>query len=73
MYTVRLYSIEDLRDEVKSLVDRGLVSRQHCIYELIKHFSDQEWLNIERVLEENEYLLRDRVIDLVGKESWVSD
>lgn len=73
MYTLRLYSIDDLQNEVRSLVDRGLIGRQHYIYELIKHFSDQEWPNVERVLEDNDYLLRDRVIDLLGKEAWLSD
>jgi hypothetical protein len=49
------------------------VHRQHRIYELSKHFSDRKWHNLEQLLVEHEYLLRDRVIDLIGKESWLND
>jgi hypothetical protein len=73
MPIVRDYSITDLKDEVRALVARGSVHRQHRIYELSKHFSDRKWHNLEQLLVEHEYLLRDRVIDLIGKESWLND
>jgi Domain of unknown function (DUF4327) len=73
MTIVRHYSITDLQDEVRALVARGSVHRQHRIYELSKFFSDRKWNNLEQLLEEHQYLLRDRVIDLVGKESWQND
>jgi hypothetical protein len=73
MPTVRPYSITDLKDEVRALVARGSVHRQYRIYELSNHFSDRKWHNLEQLLVEHEYLLRDRVIDLIGKESWLND
>jgi Domain of unknown function (DUF4327) len=54
-------------------VSRGLVGRQQRIYELSRHFSDRQWHNVEQLLAANNFLLRDRVIDLVGKESWMND
>jgi hypothetical protein len=63
----------DFQDEVSDLVTQGSVGRQQRIYELSRHFSDRDWQNIERLLEENEYLLRDFVIDLVSKEAWAND
>jgi hypothetical protein len=73
MPIVRQYSITDIQDKVRALITKGLVGRQQRIYELSKYFNDREWPKVERLLELNDYLLRDRVIDLVGKESWISD
>jgi hypothetical protein len=73
MRTIHQYSITDLRDEVRDLIARGSVGRQQRIYELRKHFGDREWQNIERLLDEYDYLLRGHIIDLVGKESWTND
>lgn len=73
MRTIHQYSITDLRDEVRDLIARGSVGRQQRIYELRKHFGDREWQNVERLLEEYDYLLRGHIIDLVGKESWTND
>jgi Domain of unknown function (DUF4327) len=67
------YSMTDIQDEVRALVARGSVGRQQRIYELSKYFGDRQWPNIERLLAENDYLLRDRVIELIGKESWLND
>jgi Domain of unknown function (DUF4327) len=52
---------------------RGLVSPQQHIYELKQLVSDREWHNLERLFSEHEYMLRDRIIDLIGKESWMND
>jgi hypothetical protein len=73
MRTIHQYSITDLRDEVRDLIARGSVGRQQRIYELRKYFGDREWQNVERLLEEYDYLLRGHIIDLVGKESWTND
>lgn len=73
MTQLRQYSICDIQDEVCALISRGSVGRQNRIYELSRYFGDRQWPKIERLLEENDYLLRDFVIDLVGKESWRSD
>jgi hypothetical protein len=73
MRTMYQYSITDIQDEVRDLIARGLVGRQQRIYELRRYFGDGQWHNLERLLEADDYLLRDRIIDLVGKESWKND
>ena len=73
MATVQQRSICDVQDDVRALVERGSVGRQHRIYELCKYFNDREWLKIEELLTAHNYLLRDSVIDLIGKESWDND
>jgi hypothetical protein len=73
MPQLRQYSIHDIQDEVRALATKGVVRRQQKIYELGRFFGHREWENIERILETNEYLLRDCVIDLIGHESWAND
>lgn len=73
MATVQQRSIRDVQDDVRALVERGSISRQHRIYELCRYFSDRDWPKIEQLLEDHDYLLRDHVIDLIGKESWLND
>lgn len=73
MPTITLYSIAEIQDEVRALVARGLVGRQQRIYELSRHFGDRQWQDIEQQLAVNNFLLRDRVIELAGKESWIND
>jgi Domain of unknown function (DUF4327) len=71
--TYQQYCITDFQDEVRALVARGSVSRQQRIYELRPYFSDHEWQNVKQLLAEEDYLLRDPVIDSIGKESWLND
>ena len=73
MLKIRERSIQDLQDEVRALVTRGLVGRQARIYQLSRFFSDRKWQELEQLLSENNYLLRDVALDLVGKESWEND
>ena len=67
------YSIELLQDEARELVDRGVVSRQQPIYVLCQHIPAREWIYVECELEKCEYLLRDRIGDLIGSETWDND
>ncbi|MEL6469172.1 MAG: DUF4327 family protein [Cyanobacteria bacterium J06623_4] len=67
------YSIQVVRDEAQALVARGSVARHTQLYSLSRYFGDDDWASIESVLEANEYLLRDSVCDLIGKESWLND
>jgi uncharacterized protein YqgQ len=67
------YSIEMIRDEVRQLVDRGIVTRRQPIYVLCKYIHAREWVEIELELERHEYLLRDRLGDLIANERWDSD
>ena len=72
MTTVR-YSLDVIRDEARQLVDNGLLQRQQPIYNLCQYIPASEWLEVERELELNDFLLRDRIIDLLGKEEWEED
>lgn len=73
MDTTITYDIEVIKEEARRLVRKGVVQRQQPIYTLCKYFSDREWSYFERELEINEYLLRDRIIDLLGCEEWRED
>lgn len=73
MSAVREYTICNVRDEVQALVSRGAIGRHHRIYSLCTFFNYREWINIEKILEDNDFLLRDRVLDLLGQEAWVND
>lgn len=70
--TVR-YSIDVIRDEARHLVDRGAVSRQQPIYTLGIHIPAREWTSVESELEKHHFLLRDRLGDLIGPETWEND
>ncbi|MEL6604532.1 MAG: DUF4327 family protein [Cyanobacteria bacterium J06614_10] len=67
------YSIQVVKDEAQALVSRGSIARNAQLYSLSRHFGDDDWASIESVLEANEYLLRDSICDLIGKESWLND
>lgn len=62
-----------IRDEVRQLVDRGSVSRQQPIYVLCQYIPAREWVCIECELERCDYLLRDRIGDLLSCETWDND
>jgi len=64
---------EAIRDEACHLVQSGRLERQKPIYTLCQHFPAREWEAVERELESHGYLLRDRVIDLLGCETWDED
>ena len=73
MLVIEQYSIADFQDELRALVARGAVSRQQRIYELRRHFDDRAWHNVEQLLNLHDYLLKDFIADLVGKETWSND
>ncbi|WP_193199453.1 DUF4327 family protein [Nostoc sp. MG11] len=67
------YDIEVIKEEARQLAQKGLVNRQQPIYTLCKYIPDQEWVYFELELEKNEFLLRDRIIDLLDHEYWQDD
>ncbi|MEO0538950.1 MAG: DUF4327 family protein [Cyanobacteria bacterium P01_A01_bin.123] len=69
----KIYTLEMLRDEARELVYQGVVDRQQPIYTLCRYIPEREWVCIEIDLAENEFLLRDRIIDLLGQERWEED
>ncbi|PLS68720.1 MAG: DUF4327 domain-containing protein [Cyanobacteria bacterium M5B4] len=66
-------SIHAIREETLDLVAKGSLRRDQPIYALSRFYTHREWLMIEQELELNQYLLRDRISDLVGREEWTWD
>jgi hypothetical protein len=73
MLATKHYSLEDIKEEARQLVFQKRVSRQQCIYALCNYLPSGEWQCIERTLEENDFLLRDHIIDLLEPEEWDTD
>jgi hypothetical protein len=67
------YSINTIRDEVRCLIDKGLVERHQPLYVICKFIPPREWQCVEYELEDHDLLLSDQVLDLVGREDWVND
>ncbi|BAC10000.1 DUF4327 family protein [Thermosynechococcus vestitus] len=67
------YSIELVKDEARRLVAKGVVSRQQPIYTLCQFVPLREWPLIEAELERCDFMLRDRIGDLIGRECWDND
>ncbi|MGC1216751.1 MAG: DUF4327 family protein [Phormidesmis sp.] len=69
----RVYTLDMLRDTARALVDKHVVDRQQLIHVLCRFVSKSGWKCIEFELEEDEFLMRDRIIDLLAKETWEED
>jgi Domain of unknown function (DUF4327) len=67
------YSLDVIQDEARRLVQQGVVSRQQPIYILCQYIPTREWAMVEDELERSDFLLRDRIADLVGCERWDND
>lgn len=66
-------SINAIKDEARHLVECGSVNRHQPILSLCKYFADREWSMVEQELELNQFLLRDRICDLMSNEDWSND
>ncbi|MDZ8052037.1 MAG: DUF4327 family protein [Aulosira sp. ZfuVER01] len=73
MQTSVRYDLEVLKEEARQLVDKGAVKRNDPIYTLCKFIPGRDWVCVEFELEENEFLLRDKIIDLLTNEEWNED
>ncbi|MFB2833512.1 DUF4327 family protein [Floridanema evergladense] len=73
MITTIRYEIDVIQQEARELVKKGIVSRNQPIYTLCQFIPPREWVYVEKELEFNGYLLRDRIIDLLGREDWSED
>lgn len=67
------YTLDVIQEEARRLVHKGVVSRQQPIYTLCQYIPAREWAWVECELEKNNYLLRDRIADLMGNEEWQND
>ncbi len=70
--TVR-YSLDDIQEEVRQLVQQGRLNRQQRIYTLCQFLPSGDWQCIECELERNDFLPRDSIIDLLPSEDWSDD
>ena len=66
-------SIDAIKEEARQLVYGGIIARNQPLYVLCEYLPAREWLGIEKELERSGYLLRDRIIDLIGMERWDND
>jgi uncharacterized protein YqgQ len=73
MMTSSRYDIDAIKKEARQLVKRGIVSRKQPIYALCQCIPAREWIGVECELERNDFLLRDRIIDLLSGEDWQDD
>ena len=67
------YTIAAIREEAINLVQNGVIAPYRPIRILFEYLPAPQWNTIECELERHDYLLRDRIIDLVGKIDWESD
>ena len=73
MTTTVDYSIGEIKDEARQLVATGKIDPHQPIYVLCQFIPPREWICVECELEDNDYLLRDHICDLLGKEEWTED
>ncbi|NJM98969.1 MAG: DUF4327 family protein [Phormidesmis sp. RL_2_1] len=69
----KIYTLDMLRNEARELIDEGCVNCQQPIYTLCRYIPEREWECIKLNLEDNEFLMRDRIIDLLSHERWDED
>ena len=67
------YSIDEIKDEARCLLETGKINSHQPIYVLCQFIPPREWICVECELERNDYLLRDRLCDLLPKEEWSED
>ncbi len=67
------YSLDVIQEEARELVQKGVISRQQPIYTLCQYIPAREWVCVEYELEKCDFLLRDRIGDLIGREEWDND
>ncbi|MEB3883016.1 DUF4327 family protein [Lyngbya sp. CCY1209] len=72
-YTTVQYSLDVIKDEVRNLINKGAIGRQQPIYTLCQFIPAREWAYVECELEACNFLLRDRIGDLIGSEKWEND
>lgn len=67
------YSINEIKNEARHLVERGIIDRHQPICILCNFIPPREWICVECELEQNDYLLRNHICDLLSQEKWEND
>ena len=70
---VKRYSINAIREEAINLLENGVIAFDQPLRILFEYLPAKQWNAIECELERYDYLLRDRIIDLVGEVKWEYD
>ena len=70
---IKRYSIAAIREEAIYLAQVGKIRLNQPLYILLEYLPAEHFCAIENELERHDYLLRDRIIDLVGELNWDSD
>ncbi len=71
--STKRYDLVTIREEVCTLLEVGIISLDQPLRILCDYLPSQYWSKIECELERHDYLLRDRIIDLVGVPNWEND
>lgn len=71
--STKRYDLGAIREEAYNLVENKIISIDQPLRILCEYMPIQYWNIIERELERHDYLLRDRVIDLIGAFDWDND
>lgn len=71
--SIQRYSIGTIREEAINLVQIGVIALDQPLRILFEYLPARQWNLIECELERYDYLLRDRIIDLVGEVNWDND
>ena len=67
------YNFDLIVEEVKALLEKGVIDRFQRLYVLANYIPAREWLTVEMELEEKGYSLRDQVKEIVSKQRWEND
>lgn len=67
------YSINEIKNEARHLVETGKINPRQPIYVLCQFIPPREWICVECELEGNDYLLRDHICDLLAQDEWSED
>ena len=71
--SISRYSLATIREEAINLLQTGVITSNQPLRILFEYLPAQQWNSIELELERHDFLLRDRIIDLVGVINWDSD
>lgn len=71
--SIKRYSIATIREEACNLLEIGVIAFDQPLRILFEYLPAKQWNMIECELERYDYLLRDRIIDLVGEVNWDCD
>ncbi|MEO1673365.1 MAG: DUF4327 family protein [Cyanobacteria bacterium J06631_2] len=71
--SIKRYSIATIREEAFNLLEIGVIALDQPLRILFEYLPAKQWSMIECELERHDYLLRDRIIDLIGEITWECD